>query len=236
MEYKTLFNGGKPVFGMIHTMGTDSKGMLELAKKEIEIYLRYGICPLIENYFGSSSDCEEVLKWILEKHPDSIYGVNILGDYPGAFRMARQYRAKFIQIDSVCGHLLPVQDQKYAEALAKCRKEADVVLLGGVRFKYQPVLSGRSLAEDLNLAMDRCDAIVCTGEGTGMATPMEKVSEFKSVVGDFPVLVGAGVTLETAAETFSKGDGAIVGSWFKEHHDAAWPVNEDYVKTFMAKL
>ena len=42
----------KPVIGMIHTGSTDEFSMLDLAKKEIEIYLKYGVVPLIENYFG----------------------------------------------------------------------------------------------------------------------------------------------------------------------------------------
>ena len=52
------------------------------------------------------------------------------------------------------------------------------MLLGGVRFKYQPVHSGRTLEEDLRIGMERCDAIVCTGEGTGIPTPLGKVEEF----------------------------------------------------------
>lgn len=84
--------------------------------------------------------------------------------------------------------------------------------------------------------MHRCDAIVCTGQGTGLATPMAKIEEFKSTVGDFPVVVGAGVTLETAKETFLNGDGAIVGSWFKRGHNAANEVVEANVKAFMEAL
>ena len=36
--------------------------------------------------------------------------------------------------------------------------------------------------------------LVCTGSGTGKETPVEKVKQFKSALGDFPVIVGAGVT------------------------------------------
>ena len=52
-------------------------------------------------------------------------------------------------------------------------------------------------------------AVVCTGSGTGQATPFEKVKEFKSILGDFPIIVGAGVTDKTAAETAKCSDGAI---------------------------
>ena len=233
MEFEKTF-GRKPVFGMIHTGHAGDASMLELAKTEIEIYLRHGIHPLIENYFGSAADCEEVLRWMRSEHPDAVYGVNILGDYVLAFELAGKYGAKFIQIDSVCGHLAPDRDEEYAEQLSHLRKmHPGIMLFGGVRFKYQQVRSGRSVAEDLRLGKLRCDAIVCTGTGTGISTPFGKVDEFKEVLGDFPVIVGAGVTAETAARTAEKADGAIVGSWLKEGHHDYGPVSESNVETFM---
>ncbi len=233
MEFKKVFVK-KPVFGMIHTGLSSDGSMLELAKREIEIYLRNGIYPLIENYFGSDEDCEEVLRWMHYNHPDAIYGVNILGDYPLAFELAGKYGAKFIQIDSVCGHLDPERDDYYAECLSHYRKlHPDILLFGGVRFKYQAVRSGRSVEADLLIGKDRCDAIVCTGTGTGENTPFEKVKEFKKVVGETPVIVGAGVTASTASETATIADGAIVGSWLKDGHRASGSVNESYVEEFI---
>ena len=235
MKFSELFQNQKPLIGMIHTNSTNTCTTLELAKKEIEIYLKYDIYPLIENYFGSSEDCEDVLAWMQKEHPNTIYGVNILGDCREAFRLAKKYGARFIQIDSVCGHLRPKEDEVYAKLLEQLRQETDVVLLGGVRFKYQMVRSGRSLEEDLRLGMERCDAIVCTGEGTGQPTPFGKVNEFKAVLGDFPVIVGAGVTLDTIKDTFRLSDGAIVGSWFKDGHRDTGNVNEKYVCQMMEK-
>ena len=232
-KFEIVF-GKKPVFGMIHTGNASDNDMLELAKMEIEIYLRHGIYPLIENYFGNADDCEEVLKWMQNKHPEAVYGVNILGDYTLAFELAGKYGAKFIQIDSVSGHLVPERDEQYAENLLYLRKQyPEIVVFGGVRFKYQAVRSGRSLEVDLMLGRGRCDAIVCTGEGTGKSTPFAKVEEFKRKLGNFPVIVGAGVTAETARETSVMADGAIVGSWLKEGHRDTGIVNESYVEEFM---
>lgn len=234
MKFETLFGDRKPLIGMIHTGCMHGEDMLDTAKREIEIYLKYGVYPLIENYFGTSADCEKVLAWLQEYHPKAVYGVNILGDPYEVFLLAGAYGAKFIQIDSVCGHLDPERDKEYAEELKAMRKKTDVVLLGGVRFKYQPVRSNRSQKEDLLLGKERCDAIVCTGEGTGIPTPMGKVKEFKAVLNDFSVIVGAGVTIDTIGETFNEADGVIVSSWIKDNHDAYSPVNEQYVE-LMAK-
>ena len=229
MKFEALFGKKKPLIGMIHCGTMKHASVLKLAQEEIEIYLAHGIYPLVENYFGSKKDCEAVLAWLQQEHGDSIYGVNILGDKKAAFELAGKYGASFVQIDSVCGHLPDKEDHAYAAGLQELREQVDVVLLGGVRFKYQPVLSGRSLEEDLRLGSERCDAIVCTGEGTGIPTPLGKVREFKAVVGDFPVIVGAGVTLDTVKETFEVGDGAIVGSWFKAGHMAQNDVDPDFV-------
>ena len=113
------------------------------------------------------------------------------------------------------------------------RAGCGAAVLGGVRFKYQPVLSGRSEAEDLRLAMDRCDAIVATGDGTGKATPLDKLCRFRRLIGDFPLVVGAGVTAETVGESLQVCDGAIVGSWFKVGHRDTGDVNAAHVRSFM---
>ena len=103
-----------------------------MAKNEIEIYLKYGVVPLIENYFGSAHDCAEVLEWMHSTHPEMNYGVNILGDRELAFELAHKYGAKFIQIDSVCGHLKPKDEHTYVSQLQENREKNTVAVLGGV--------------------------------------------------------------------------------------------------------
>ena len=223
----------KPVIGMVHTNSDSTMSMLELAQTEIETYLRHGVCPLVEDYYGTEDDCEEVLEWLQATHPNVIYGLNILGDHAQSFALASKYGAKFIQIDSVCGDLPPDEEISYVYELNEYRKHYDGIVLGGVRFKYYEVLSGRSLSEDLILGMERCDAIVCTGSGTGIVTPIDKVKQFKTTVGHFPIIVGAGINLENAAETMEICDGMIVGSWFKCNHDAYNMVNEGNVNDLM---
>lgn len=233
MKIDVLFGTEKPVIGMIHTNHTDKESSLQLAQREIEIYLKYGVYPLIENYFGDDEDCEDILRWMQQKHKDKIYGLNILGDIYRSFELAEKYGASFIQIDSVCGHLEPDLDEEYEAALKLLRRDSDCAVLGGVRFKYQPVNSGRTLTEDLKIGMERCDAVVCTGEGTGLATPMDKVEKFKRILGDFLVIIGAGVTLDMVEECRKNSDGVIIGSWFKDNHRAEYSVCEDNVKEFM---
>ena len=104
MKFSELFQNQKSLIGMIHTNSTNTCTTLELAKKEIEIYLKYDIYPLIENYFGSSEDCEDVLAWMQKEHPNTIYGVNILGDCREAFRLASNklpLKTKFVAREQI---------------------------------------------------------------------------------------------------------------------------------------
>lgn len=235
MRFHEIFGAGKPVIGMLHLKGDARRSAVDRAMDEARIYRRWGVdAVLVENYFGSEQDCRQVLK-LLGHEGGFLYGVNILGDFRHGFALAREYGASFVQLDSVCGHLPAAQDAWFARELDGLRASFDGAVLGGVRFKYQPVRSGRTEEEDLRLGMARCDAIVVTGAGTGVKTPQEKLSRFRRTVGSFPLLVGAGCTLETVGETFAQADGVIVGSYFKEGHCAQGDLSAAHVARFMAK-
>ena len=64
--------------------------------------------------------------------------------------------------------------------------------------------------------MERCDAVVVTGESTGRETEISKIQAFRQVLGSFPLIVDAGVTAENVRRQLSLCDGAIVGSYLKE--------------------
>lgn len=231
---KEVFGTEKPIIAMIHLAGWEPEEILEQAKKEIAILYSCGVhAVLVENYYGDAGDVEITLNYLKENYPDKVYGVNVLGYPETSFALARAYGAGFVQIDSVCGHLKPGRDEAYAELLEELRGQRDVFLLGGVRFKYTQYCSGRTLEEDLKLGAERCDAIVVTGEGTGISTDLEKIKTFRKILGDFPLVVGAGMTAETAREQLAYADGAIVGSYFKEEGYTEYPVDETRVKKFM---
>ena len=235
MKYNELFRDKTPTIAMLHLKGDVEKSVLERAKVEIALYLQNGIdAVLVENYSAESTidDCGAVLAYLQETYPTTVYGVNILGDYEKAFELATQYHARFIQVDSVSGHLPPLQDMEYGERLNTLRQQYDGVLLGGVRFKYKPIRSMRSIEEDLACGMERCDAIVVTGRRTGEQTPLSKLKKYRTLVGDFPLLIGAGMVPERIEETLPLCEGYIVGSYFKEQHIDNGDVCVKYVRNF----
>ena len=227
----------KPVIAMLHLKGTSDEEIMERMIKETGIYYANGVdAVLVENYFSAAWHCEQALAYLYKNMPDKRYGVNILGDHEKSFELAEKYGADFIQIDSVCGHLPPEKDAAYAKELIELMQRRNFQVLGGLRFKYQPYRSGRTLEEDADHAKLRCDAVVTTGVGTGRDCPTEKLQHFRSVLQGFPLIVGAGVTADNVCEKLQYADGIIVGSWLKEGHCDYGDVCEDYVKKLMEQV
>lgn len=233
-EFLRIFKNCKPIIGMVHLKGDSEKQKYEKALKEIDILLEAGVdAVMIENYFGTLSQVEKVLDYISKNLSGSIYGLNALNNDAEGFRLARGYDAKFIQFDSVSGHLDPEQDKKFHEFFLKERETCKAVILGGVRFKYQYHRSGRSIQEDLKIGMERCDAIGVTGSATGVETDMEKIHSFREIIGDFPLIVCAGMTPKNCTEQLQIADGGVVGSYFKDYHIDRGDVYYPHVVEFM---
>jgi hypothetical protein len=234
-RFLDLFQTRKPVLAMIHLKGNGREEKLEIAKKEIDLLVENGIdAVIVENYFGNPDDVEEVLKYIFNERKNIIYGINVLDDDLKAFELAMKYEAKLIQIDSVAGHLQIEEDEKFHDFINQMRTQTNAVVLGGVRFKYQPYLSGRTLEEDIKIGMSRCDGIVVTGTGTGMETDLEKIKEFRKLIGNhFPLVVGAGLTAENCRTQLAIADSAIIGSYLKDSYKDTGDVSVDHVKSFM---
>ncbi len=234
-EFLDVFKSRKPVFGMLHLLGDNDEEVMERAKKEISIYYENGVdAVIVENYFGTYHHMVLALTYLQENYPDQIYGVNCLDQDTMNFELAIKYGATFVQLDSVAGHLEERNDITFDAFMKLYRSRFSGYVLGGVRFKYQPYLSGRSLQEDLRIAMTRCDAIVVTQDATGQETSMEKIKEFRDIIGDFPLIIGAGMTPDNCEKQFAVGDAAIVGSYFKDTYKDSGDVDAQHVKQMIA--
>lgn len=236
-KFYQYFPSGKPIIGTLHLAGDDPQIVLAQAKQEIEILLTGGVdAILVENYFGGVADVEHVLEFLHTRYPNLIFGVHMLGNLPLAFTLARQWGAAFVLVDSVCGHLEPEEDARFAQALADLRQDGDILVFGGVRFKYQPYRSGRTLQEDLALAQTRCDAVLVSGTGSGIPPKATKLRQFRGLLADFPLLAASGVTSANCREVLEYLDGAIVGSFFKFDGNMANPVEAARVRHLIQTL
>ena len=234
----------KPILGMIHLSNDDAWGVTDRALNEIKVYQEEGLAGvIIENYHSGLSEVKDVLCEVAELKttghisPDLNIGINILpNDYQEAFKLADLHGFDFIQMDYVSGKYQRSQEINESEYLDYRTKYPNIQVLGGVWPKYYTPVGGSSLENDLKIAIKRCDAIVVTGSGTGKATPMDKIKMFRDIIGDFPLIIGAGVTPDNVKSQFEYGDGAIVGSTFKNHSITTNMVNRKLVKEFMKQV
>lgn len=194
---------------MIHLSGTDP---VDRALQEMRIYGECGVdAVIVENYHGSTEDVIETLKLVRTKMD---VGVNILpNEYKQAFEIADKYGCSFIQLDFISGKY--EKNQEIEQDYLKYReKYPHIFVMGGVWPKYYLPVKGSNLQDDLHKAKSLCDAVVVTGAGTGKETPLDKIRFFRSALGEFPLIIGAGVNADNI-DQLNHADGAIVGSYFK---------------------
>lgn len=233
VTFKDLFPKPKPIIAMIH-LAEDRRGKIRRAMEELELLVNEKFDgAIIEDYsYGSTTaDVNEALEKANQEGfgKKIILGINLLSSRYHSFDMANDYDAKFIQIDSVQTPDLDIP--KYDLLREKYPK---VVVLGGVGFKYTKP-TGNPLEVDLREGKSRCEAIVTTGPGTGIETPTDKLKNYKDILGDFPLIVGAGVNIRNLYSQLSVADGAIIGSYIK-NGDTEAPIDKFLVASIVKEV
>ncbi len=230
-RYKQVF-GKIPILGMIHLAGENP---VHRALEELAIFEEEGVDgAIIENYHGSTDDVIATLKETMKRISPVVIGLNILpNEFRQSFPLADQYGADFIQLDHVAGNYVSGRLNVNAYESFK-DKYPDIIVLGGVWPKYYQPMFGSDLRRDLKSGMKRAEAIVVTGAGTGKETPYEKIIEFRGVIEDHPLVIGAGLTPDNAYDQLFIADGAIVGSTFKVKDNTNNPIDRLRVRTFMS--
>jgi len=238
--FKSVFPRSKPIIAMIHLAGHGREKFVR-AHSEMEIFERLGVdAVIIENYHGRLNDVEQFLSEVKEKNYKLILGINILpNEYDRAFDLADKYGVKFIQMDFVAGRYLDLRgvvelDEQDFQIYRD--KYPHIIILGGIHPKYYKPLPGSDLEVDIQIGLQRADAIVVTGEGTGLQTPMEKIEEFRRILGtNVPLIIGAGVDIDNVNQQLKHGDGVIIGSYFK-NGDTRGYVVPSFVSKFMSAV
>ena len=227
-RFNTLFPVKKPIIGMIHLAGKTHDEKVNRALEELAIFDEEGLDgAIIEDYHGDMLDVYETLRQSSELELYLKRGVNVLRDPYYSFNLGKAFGVSFVQFDSVQSNQLDVYRYK------KLKEEyADIVVLGGVRFKYTQG-TGRNLMQDIDEGKEYADAIVTTGSGTGIETPILKLKEFKYYMNEFPLIVGAGVNIKNVKAQLKIADGAIIGSYFKPDKNTKMKVEREKVKSLM---
>lgn len=234
-RYHQVF-GKVPIFGMIHLAGEEP---VKRALEELALFEEEGVdAAIIENYHGSVRDVGKTLEALGEREVNVIIGVNIL---PNEFKISipgiSQAGGEFVQIDRIAGVYegnYGFSELNYGEYKVVKEAHPNIIVLGGVWPKYYTPVEGSDLEKDLQEGMHRAEAVVVTGAGTGMETPLDKIRKFRSIVGEHPLVVGAGLTVDNAYEQLCISNGAIVGTSLKVDDNTRNPMDRAKVKDFMA--
>ncbi len=237
-ENRFRFQVPKPIIAMLHMKGTDAADVQARAVREFQIYRDNGVdAVMVEPYFGTYTQVERMLDYLAQHGEGMPFGVNCLNVDAMSFELAAKYGCGFIQADSVVGHVKPRDEESLQAFFDTFRKRSpNALLMGGVRFKYQPMLSVRTLEEDLKTAMTRCDIVCVTQNATGEETSLDRIKAFRAGLGDFPLFVCAGLRPDNLAEQLKIGDGAVVGSYFKDNFRDHGEVEPSHVRAFMAEV
>lgn len=99
----------------------------------------------------------------------------------------------------------------------KERKEWNSLYFAGVAFKYQK--QPHDLSFVLQEAVRYCDVITTSGTGTGESPSMEKIQFIREVIGDFPLAVASGITLDNVESFLPYIDHFLVSTGISKSFD-----------------
>jgi len=173
--------------------------------------------------------------------PGTPLGVNVLkNDARAALAVAAAVGAEFIRVNVHAGAVLADQGIVQSDAYGTLRDRrllgVDVAIFADVGGKHAVPLAPVELEQTARDLVHRglADALVVSGPATGQATPLAEVKRVRSAVPNVPLLIGSGVTAETAAEFLSVADGLIVGTSVKRDGDVEQPVDRARVEKLVA--
>jgi uncharacterized protein len=175
--------------------------------------------------------------------PHTPLGINVLkNDARAALAIACAIGARFIRVNVHAGAVLADQGVVHSDAYNTLRDRrllgADIAIFADVGGKHAVPLAPIDLEQHARDLTQRglADGLVVSGRATGVAAPIEDLKRVRSAVPDVPLLVGSGVTPETAAELLSVADALIVGTALKRDGDVTAPVDPDRVRRLVAAV
>jgi membrane complex biogenesis BtpA family protein len=146
-------------------------------------------------------------------------GVNVLrNDAAAAMAIAAVTGAAFIRVNVHTGSMYTDQGLIEGKAHDTLRRRSDlrvdVRVLADVHVKHasSPARSGLADAAADTWHRGLADALIVSGPATGRAASAADLRLVRNAVSGAPVLIGSGLTQESASELLAMADGAIVGS------------------------
>jgi membrane complex biogenesis BtpA family protein len=171
--------------------------------------------------------------------PDLPLGINVLrNDADAALAIAAAVGAAFIRVNVHVGARVTDQGLIQGEAGATLRTRhalgaSGVDVWADVDVKHSAPLGVRAISDEASDAAVRgmASAILVTGEGTGRAVDVEKLTLVRRAV-SVPVYVASGATLASLPTLARASDGVIVGSALRREGKAGGVVDRAAAEAF----
>ncbi len=263
MHNHPLISSERPVvIGMLHApaLPGSPRGGNPVARirtsilRDAEAWVTGGVSFLMLENFGDSpffpdsvpattvSHMAVLARDIASEFPDVSLGVNVLrNDGCSALAVAHAADGLFIRVNVLCGARLTDQGivEGNAHELMRLRAELKsdhIAVLADVDVKHSAPLAARPLESEVSDLIHRghADALVVSGDGTGLPTDIEHVRRVAEAANGTPVFVGSGVNAENADELAQNASGLIVGTSAKEEGNVLAPVDGERVRRIVA--
>jgi hypothetical protein len=182
-----------------------------------------------------------VVAQAIRRSIDLPLGINVLrNDAVAALAVAAATEAAFIRVNVLTG--VYGTDQGLIEGQAgeviRFRRdiECSAAVLADVHVKHATPISQPDLvlAAEETAYRGRADALILTGPTTGRPADFDELQRVRAAVPDRPILVGSGVTPETAADALRHCDGLIVGTAIKRHGKTTNPIDTQRARALVA--
>jgi membrane complex biogenesis BtpA family protein len=161
-------------------------------------------------------------------------GVNVLrNDALSAVSVAAAIGARFVRVNVHVGAAVTDQGIVQGRAMDTMRAIRDqapgLAVFADVFVKHAAPLGETTLERAARDTLERglASALIVTGEATGAPASLDDVSRVKEAVPEAAVLVGSGVTPETAPRILEVADGIIAGSAIMEGGRAGGAIDPD---------
>ena len=197
----TNYFGTRAFFPVIHI---DTQ---ELAMSNAEIAVESGAQGVFLINHGRSSDhrLPYIAMAIRQSFPKLWLGVNFLSmipfdtqDFVNSLEPPYHFDGLWVDDAMVDESLAEDDPNQGAMRLAKEREAMtwSGIYFGGTAFKYQRPVEEKDLPTVARIASKYMDVVVTSGPGTGQEADLNKIRLMKEALGDFPLGIASGITLQ----------------------------------------
>ena len=241
-----------PLPGSPRYAGRPLDDLVEIARRDVDAILDAGFDGFVLENFGDVPFFpNEVPRHVLTcmtaiacalPSTNAIVVVNVLrNDAAGALAVAAATNADAIRVNVHTGAMVTDQGIVEGRAAETLRLRAaiapSVSILADVDVKHAtPLSAGYRREGEARDAVARglADGLIVTGAATGSPPDETSFESIRSAAPETPILIGSGVTPETAAEWYARCAGIIVGTSLKEGGRVDRPVDLETARAFVA--